>query len=450
MTRRTRHVLPSDAPPRDDDSEAPPLPPRWQPFEEARALARSLGFKRTGEGVAWAKTPARPRDIPSKPNLIYREEFDGYPNWLGCAPPPSRPLGFKEARAYVHTLDLPTPRAWSEYAWSHSLPRGIPSDPQRVYPRAFLGLWDWIGVSPPWVRRRKSARAAASAGVSRGGSEGAEVVRGAEPPRAGPGRPRKPRPPFEEARAFVRTLGLRTTKEWRKWAASRDRPRDIPKDPYEAYGQAYLGMRDWLGVSYRAFAEARAYARTLGLRTTAEWRRWAASPARPPDIPRHPSGTYGVAFLGIRDWLGVPSRPPWRPFPEARSFVHGLGLHRGVEWAAYARSPSCPPDIPGHPRDAYGDSYRGMRDWLGTTLFDFAAARAFVHALGFTSARQWTAFARSTRRPRQIPRDPRGAYGGEYRGLADWLGLSGVLSRGVGRPPVRRVDSIPKGDARRA
>lgn len=81
----------------------------------------------------------------------------------------------------------------------------------------------------------------------------------------------KPYLSFEEARAFVRRLGLKTQKEWFTWGASNQRPSEIPKWPETTYPE-YIDVRDWLGTkkAYRSFEEAREYARSLGIDRTAD------------------------------------------------------------------------------------------------------------------------------------------------------------------------------------
>ena len=57
----------------------------------------------------------------------------------------------------------------------------------------------------------------------------------------------------------------------------------------------------------------------------------------------------------------------WRKFEEARRFVHSLGLKDTIEWYQYAKSGKRPSDIPSNANKAYKD--RGWIDWpdfLGT------------------------------------------------------------------------------------
>jgi hypothetical protein len=71
--------------------------------------------------------------------------------------------------------------------------------------------------------------------------------------------------PFNEARAFVRSLGLKNGPEWNAYCRSGKKPNDIPATPGKRYAAAgWIGMSDWLGTyihrrgnSWRLFEEAR-------------------------------------------------------------------------------------------------------------------------------------------------------------------------------------------------
>lgn len=52
--------------------------------------------------------------------------------------------------------------------------------------------------------------------------------------------------PFEEARTFVRKIGLK--KNWRDYAKSGSRPANIPSNPWTFYKKEWISMQDWLGI----------------------------------------------------------------------------------------------------------------------------------------------------------------------------------------------------------
>ena len=53
---------------------------------------------------------------------------------------------------------------------------------------------------------------------------------------------------FEEARKFVRSLGLKNMHEWSNYAKSGSKPQEIPANPIEVYENSWISSFDWLGV----------------------------------------------------------------------------------------------------------------------------------------------------------------------------------------------------------
>ena len=167
---------------------------------------------------------------------------------------------------------------------------------------------------------------------------------------------------------------------------------------------------------WRSFHEARAFARRLKLKNQAEW--WAYCRGdmpnlerKPADIPTCPDKCYvGKGWKRFGDWLGTGTVAKWlrkyRPFHEARAFVHGLKLKSQAEWDAFCKGQMpqlgrLPADIPASPRKVYaGKGWNSTGDWLGTgsvacglrKFLRFREARAFVHGLKLKSQAEWFAY----------------------------------------------------------
>ena len=121
---------------------------------------------------------------------------------------------------------------------------------------------------------------------------------------------------FKSARAFVRSLGLKSVDEWRDYMKSVAKPEDIPVAPHHVYAtDGWAGWDDWLEASsvgsylsqyrYRFFKKARSLARGLGLVSSSEWRAYCQSATKPDDIPANPQSTYAeTGWTGWDDWLG--------------------------------------------------------------------------------------------------------------------------------------------------
>ena len=253
---------------------------------------------------------------------------------------------------------------------------------------------------------------------------------------------------FEEARAFARGLGLKSSTEWYAYVKSGKKPNDIPAKPTETYAKdGWAGMGDWLGTGtiashlreYRSFKEARAFVHSLKLKSRGEWRAYTKSGKKPDDIPSKPERTYaGVGWAGMGDWFGTgiiaPRLREYRLFKEARAFVHSLGLKSETEWRAYTKSEKRPNDIPTNPHRLYADvGWAGMGDWLGTGTIaprlreyrSFKEARGFARNLGLISEAEWRAYTKSGNKPNDIPAYPEQTYAKDgWAGMRDWLGTS--------------------------
>jgi hypothetical protein len=186
---------------------------------------------------------------------------------------------FEEARAFVHGLGLNSATQWFAYCMLGKKPDDIPSNPNKNYSEAgWAGYGDWLGTGNVAPRLRQYR-------------------------------------PFKEARAFVRALGLRSQSEWLDYTKSGKKPHDIPATPERTYAEAgWAGMGDWLGTGtvanqlrqFRPFKEARAFVRSLGLKSVAEWRAYCSSGKNPADIPNAPDHVYAeVGWAGYGDWLGT-------------------------------------------------------------------------------------------------------------------------------------------------
>jgi hypothetical protein len=278
------------------------LPFRWRPYPEARAFAQSLKFKGQQEWKAYAAgkrpdLPPIPEDIPKAPSSAYVDHsWISWGDWLGngqLTPIKRAYLPYAEARAVIHTLGFKSHSEWMDLADDKTrLPSNIPSRPDQTYAKTGWANWsDWIGcpVKEPKVR----------------------VLQ-----------PRAPRyRDFESARAFVQTLNLGGSLNWPRYVRGEfpdkpPKPADIPASPKNVYRDDWQGWGDWLGTGniapvsrqFRPFAEARTFARTLGLAGNDAWRKWWQS-ARPADLPSNPSATYAdEGFVSWADFLLPPPR----------------------------------------------------------------------------------------------------------------------------------------------
>ena len=424
---------------------------QYRPFHNARAFANKLSLKNGAEWRAYCKGQMPrlgklPDDIPVAPNQTYKDEgWAGMGDWLGTGTIANslkeyRP--FEEARAFVRKLRLRNQAEWVAYCKGQipqqgKLPSDIPASPQSTYKeKGWAGLGDWLGTGNIANSLREFR-------------------------------------PFNKARAFVHKLGLKSVWEWKAYCKGQNMrlgklPKDIPAHPDRTYKhKGWASWGDWLGTGtiapylkeYRAFNNARAFVRKLGLKSRSEWNAYCKGQIPrlgklPADIPANPNQTYkDKGWTSVGDWLGTGTIGPYlkvyRPFNKARTFVHELGLKSGAEWRSFCkggkpRLGKLPDDIPACPNQTYKDKgWAGMGDWLGTGTIapilrqyrSFKKARAFVRKLGLKNFSEWRLYykgekPRMGKRPVDIPTNPNQTYKNKgWAGWGDWLGTGVVASK---------------------
>lgn len=414
---------------------------KWRSFGESREFVRSLNLS---SGTAWKlyckseledKEP-KPIDIPSAPNMIYKlSGWNGMKDWLGTSSD-LKYLPFEEAREFVRSLGLKTAKDWQLYCVGKVKkvgikPDNIPRSPEQIYRRD-----GWISWNN-WLKEGTGFRS------------------------------------FEDAKEFVATLNLVHRNEWINYYKNNipglaPKPDDIPWNPEARYKKEWINWNDWLtgekGKVYgewRAFEEAREFARSLGLTRGTDWKEYCKGAIDdmkplPKDIPTAPDIVYTDEYISISDWLGYKGKKKpkkdsklediWMPFEEARDFTRNLGLKSSIEWGKYVAGklknyPPKPENIPAMPYityNNYGNFWVDWNDWLGndaTTKFrvkaplSFEKARKFVRSLGLKNTQEWEDYKKGKLEylepiPDNIPKSPHGYYKNDgWIGMHDWLGI---------------------------
>lgn len=281
----------------------------WRPFAAAREFVHSLKLESQTAWFnytrgAYPELGTRPPDIPSLPPMSYSSEWINWGDWLGTGTIASQDMRYKpfrEARAFVRNLRLASRAEWERYVAGKipnkdPLPTDIPSNPRNTYGnKGWNGWGDWLGTGRIANQRRQWRR-------------------------------------FNAARKFARSLGLSSQAEWFQYVQSGrmgcpERPADIPTKPYSSYaGEGWLNWSDWLGTDnignkerkkqFWPFIKARAFVRRLKLKSSTEWRAYAAGKMpqhglRPLHLPSNPNAVYAESgWIDMADWLG---KEPYRP-----------------------------------------------------------------------------------------------------------------------------------------
>ena len=208
-------------------------PITWLPFDQASRFVRRLKLRNQKEYRDWVTgrltgrgLPVKPDNIPSNPDKIYFDRWQGFNNFLGT--PKSRNIGrtwrpFRQAREYVRALNLVSYLEYLE--WSKGKLKNKPSFPDDIpaHPYGVYGMEkDWKGISD-FLGSRPSGKYVQMW-------------------------------PFAKARNFVRKLGLTSRTEYTKWTGADlkgfpEKPPEIPVVPFKKYRNQWRGWDDWLGLN---------------------------------------------------------------------------------------------------------------------------------------------------------------------------------------------------------
>jgi superfamily II DNA or RNA helicase len=254
--------------------------------------------------------------------------------------------------------------------------------------------------------------------------------------------------PFEEARQYVRGLGLKNEDQWRGFSKLGKLPFNIPHTPstvYKDYG--WIGFGDWLGTgsiatynrTYLPFLEARIFVQNLKLKSQNDWANYCKSGDKPLNIPSDPRAVYkGKGWISFGDWLGTNTIAPflreYLTYDEASKFVKKLKLSSQNEWIEYCKSGKKPENIPSNPNITYKKSndWKSWGEWLGTgnvapynlNYLPYEYAKKIVHRLKLSSNKEWRDYIKNNNLPTGIPASPDKTYKrfNHWQGWGDWLG----------------------------
>lgn len=168
-----------------------------------------------------------------------------------------------------------------------------------------------------------------------------------------------------------------------------------------------------------------------------------------------------VREIDLKCWSRL-AKLAWRPFEDARTFVHKLKLKNYDEWRVYHKGDRpelsrMPEDIPTNPNIIYAvKGWKSIGDWLGTGSIapqlkayrSFSEARAFARKLKFKSSTEWKAFCGGERPqlgclPLDIPSNPNRTYDEKgWKGYGDWLGTGTLAPSNRRFRPFREARSF--------
>lgn len=423
----------------------------YLPFEEAKNFVKKIKLKTELDWTKYCNNELedflkKPSYIPEYPELIYKNEWISWNDWLNVdnqinisirrleikkrnSSHNIEFLSFEDARDFVRKLGIQTTKDWEKYCINELVgyekkPHNIPRSPEQVYRRK-----GWINYKD-WLHEKQMN--------------------------------------FKEAKEFVKELNLKTKNEWYIYCKGKIsdlpvKPNNIPRDPDLRYREEWINWEDWLLGStnkiygeWRIFDEAKRFIKQLGIKNTLDWKKYCKGELegfdkKPDDIPTAPDYVYkNFGWINYADWLGTDNIRKsininvWLSYKEAKKFVHFLNLKNYEEWLSYINDemtdlPLKPTNIPKSPNFVYkNEGWINWNDWLGLKTFNqkivngyysFEEARSYIHSLKLKSIDEWKYYCDGLmfelgNIPDFIPKNPKEVYKNKgWWGLYDWLGI---------------------------
>ena len=387
----------------------------YRSYDESKKFIHKLKLNSTIEFIKLKKLNKIPKDIPLNARRFYKNKgWISMGDFLGTGRIADQLRifkSFKDAKFYVHGLKLKNIEEWTKYKNTTKLPEDIPRDPGRVYKnKGWKGWGDFLGTGFIATQFRNYL-------------------------------------PFKKARYYVRSLKLKSSKEFLKLARAGKLPENIPHAPRIVYkNKGWQSFGDFLGVKffipykfrkYCTLKRAKTYVHTFKLKNYKEWSKFVKSGKLPSDIPLDPVKAYlNKGWKGWGDFLGtgyVSSKYRKLPtFKKLRAYARSLKLKNAHDWFNLSKNKKLPKDMPSNPNNVYKNKgWINWGDFLGTgnisanlrNYCSFAKAKKFVHRLKLKSKREFNEYKKTGKLPKDIATSPNGTYKNKgWKGWKDFLG----------------------------
>ena len=373
-------------------------------YEECQKFAIKNNIK---SGSKWKKIAREYKLNPSLPvniEKVYKSKWDGWAVFLNVRPKYREYLSFEDAKKIVLSKNLKNEREWVKFTRSKDFPINIPTKPARKYKnKGWNGIGDWLGTG-------------------RISNKYADYL------------------DYKEANLVALKQNFKTVSEWNNFTKSNIFPKNLPRNPKKIYeGKGWKGYEKFLGIeihinkSYLSYEEAEAFVNSLGLKNQKEWNNYYKL-NKPKGIPGNPRGIYkNNGWEGIGKWLGTRkvsnANRNYLSFKNAKKIVQNEKLQSVKEWNYYSKNKR-PNNIPGNPPKKYKKQWKGWDDFLGTgkkspknrMYVSFKEAKKYAKKNKINSQIEWSNIGKKGLRPENIPGSPQKKYKDQWKGWADFLG----------------------------
>jgi hypothetical protein len=398
----------------------------WLPFSESRNFARSLKLSNSNDWRQFFLHTKRPHNIPSAPNIVYKNQWLGWGDFLGNGNVSNRDKLFKnyeEARSFARGLELRSEKEWRAFNSNGKIPDDIPSNPSVTYKSTEWEGWP-IFLGNDRLNTKDFYKQLWS---------------------------------YEEAKKHLSRNNISSQFKFLEYKKSPSFPKQIPRNPnlvYSKLGQ-WINWGDFLSSGrlqtqlrkYKNYDEARNWGISLNLKSESEWRTFKQNNTLPLDIPSTPEKVYAnKGWNGFGEYLGFESKNRLirdKNFEHyrhlARKIAKKLGVTSRKEWNIALRNGLLPKELELTAPDKAFKEWSGWADFLGSDNFsgkqlhnqflEYGELKKLCFKHNIKSSVQYKLFWKNNH-PIGWPAQPQNTYKirGEWRTWGDFLNTRSVTN----------------------
>jgi len=355
---------------------------RFLSYEDAKIFVREANIKNTRE---YRTFKGRPLNLPSAPDRIYKENWEGWDIFLGTSY-----RTYEEAKKYVQSLNLKSREDWKILSKQKKLPMDIPTSVEFVYKNEWEGWGKFLGTG----------RVASQEIIYRS---------------------------YQEAKQYAQQLKLRSREEWSEHTKSNNFPRKhIPAAPSTSakYKNEWEGWGEFLGTgnirkNYNiTYNEVKLYAQEQEIKSCKQWEKFCKLKKLRDDIPTQPHIYFKKEWKSWGEFLGtgnISSKlKEFKSYEEAKEYAQSLKLTGQRAWFKLAKLKKIPQGIAINPVKSYKKNWKSWGEFLGNGRisrhsFKFKSyedAKKFAQSNNIKSSAEWIKLAKKRKLPDDVPHSP--------------------------------------------
>jgi superfamily II DNA or RNA helicase len=321
-------------------------------------------------------------------------------------------MPFEEAREIVKNLGLNSETEWRNHMEKSILPSDIPKTPAYVYAKSgWIGWGDFLGTQNIANQFRDYLT-------------------------------------YENAKKFINKFGIKSQNEWRTWAKTKNRPIDIPSNPWDVYkNKGWTSFGDFVGTGIIApqnktflnYQETKQFAIQNKIKTKTEWEELCRSGKKHSNIPSSPSKAFKNEWKGWSIFLGKEdSEIEFVNYELAQKYFKDNNIITQKDWNKHCIAGKRPKNIPRNPQQVYRKEWKNWGEFVGSgfvsysrrSFLNYKEAKEVLKDKNIKSAKQWKTYCNEGHKQDNIPMNVQDYYSDKgWKGWSDFLGTNTISNK---------------------